>query len=253
MTNAANHDAPSTIDAAEIALFSKVAGEWWDPRGPMKPLHWVTPFRMSYLKNEIAAHLGLNPDDPQPLRGLRILDVGCGGGLVAEPLTRLGAMVTGIDPSEANIKVAGLHAAEGGLEIEYLAVAAEDLAAQGRQFDVVLAIEVVDHVNNVELFVGACCQMVRPGGLSIMSTINRTAGAFLLMIVFVEYLLRWIPRGTHHFEKFVTPQELSDAFGKAGMRKKSSVGMRYNPFNHRHRFTRSHEVSYYMVAEKWSI
>ncbi len=240
----------NTVDADEIALFSTISDEWWDPKGPMMPLHRVMPSRMFYMRQQIAEHHGIDPDKPKPLSGLTVVDIGCGGGLVSEALARLGATVTGIDPTDSNIRVAKAHAHDSELTIEYLAARVEDLAAQGRKFDAVVCLEVVEHVADVEAFVSACADLVKPGGVSIMSTVNRTPLAFLLMIVAVEYVFRWIPRGTHHYDKFVTPDELAAALAKGGMTKKSSVGLKYNPRTEVFKFTKSLDVSYFMTAAK---
>jgi 2-polyprenyl-6-hydroxyphenyl methylase/3-demethylubiquinone-9 3-methyltransferase len=240
----------STVDKEEIAHFSKLSAEWWDPKGPLMTLHKVTPFRMKYLKQQISDHFGRNPEQSQPLKQLRIVDVGCGGGLVTEPLARLGATVVGIDPSITNVKAARLHAAESGLDIKYEAITAEALAEAGNQYDVVLSLEVVEHVPDVNAFIAACGKLVRPGGLMIASTVNRTPLAYLLLIVAAEYVFRWIPRGTHSYAKLVTPDELTAALRGGGLKFKSAIGAKFNPLDDRWRFTRKLIVSYFMVAEK---
>ena len=248
--SAVDQDAKGTVNKEEIAHFSKLSKEWWDPKGPLMTLHMVTPFRMEYIRRQICEHFGRNPNDPMPLKGLTMLDVGCGGGLVTEPLARLGATVVGIDPSSTNVAVAALHAVESRLAIDYRAESAEAMAATGQKFDVVLSLEVVEHVSDVELFIGACGKMVKPRGLMVASTVNRTPQAFLLLIVAAEYVLRWIPRGTHHYDKLVTPKELTAAFNKAGLDVKAMNGAKYLPLEGRWAPTRTLAISYFMVGVK---
>ena len=248
--SAVDQDAKGTVNKEEIAHFSKLSQEWWDPKGSVWSLHAVMPFRMEYIRRHICEHFGRKPNESKPLKGLRILDVGCGGGLVTEPLARLGATVVGIDPSLTNVRVAELHAVESGLDIDYRAESAEAVAATGELFDVVLSLEVVEHVANVDLFIDACGKMVKPRGLMITSTVNRTPAAFMLLILAAEYVFRWIPVGTHHYDKFVTPEELTEAFRQAGLDVKSAQGAKYLPFERRWVRTRTLAVSYFMVAVK---
>src|SRR5215831_4056905 len=203
--------ADSTVDAAEVGRFSRLAGEWWDPRGKMAVLHKFNPVRLAYIRDAACRQFGRNASHPPCLDGVRILDIGCGGGILCEPLARLGAAVVGADPSRDNIKAAELHAEGAGLTIDYRVTAAEALANAGERFDVVLAMEVVEHVANVGLFVRRCADMVKPGGLMVAATLNRTIKSFALAIVGAEYVLRWLPRGTHQWDKFVTPNELEIA------------------------------------------
>jgi 2-polyprenyl-6-hydroxyphenyl methylase/3-demethylubiquinone-9 3-methyltransferase len=253
----------STVDAAEIARFAAIAAEWWSDNGPMRPLHKPNPIRLKWIKGEIAAHfadpgraspssplVGRDPTSAEALTGLRILDVGCGAGILAEPLARMGAAVTGIDPSPELVEAARLHAAESGLAIDYRAATAEELAAAGERYDVVTALEVVEHVTDVPAFVAACGALVKPGGLTIFSTINRTMKAFLLAIVGAEYVLRWLPRGTHAYDKLVTPDELAAAFRAAGLEPGADTGIMYVPFADEFRPTRDLDVNYMMAATR---
>jgi 2-polyprenyl-6-hydroxyphenyl methylase/3-demethylubiquinone-9 3-methyltransferase len=241
---------PSTIDPAEVARFSALAAEWWDGNGPLRPLHRLNPLRLGWIKERIAAHFQRDAKDPVALTRLRVLDVGCGGGLVSEPLCRLGATVIGIDPSAENIAVARLHAEGGGLAIDYRATTAEALAAAGERFDVVTILEVVEHVSDVGVFVAACAAMVEPGGLLIASTINRTTKAWLLAIIGAEYVLRWLPRGTHSYDKLVTPDELTAAFRAAGLTPTAETGVMYVPVADYFRLTGDMDVNYMMAAER---
>ncbi len=247
--------AATTIDRDEVARFSAMAEKWWDPEGPMRPLHRLNPVRLAFIKDQICAHFrrdgtGRDPKDPRALDGLAILDIGCGAGLVSEPLARMGATVTGIDPSSENIAVARHHAAENGLAIDYRDTTAETLAAKGAAFDVVLILEVVEHVASVPLFVESAASLVRPGGLLIASTINRTLKAFALAIVGAEYVLRWLPRGTHSYDKLVTPSELAAAFRAAGLTRRDETGVVYVPLADRWRLSSDTDVNYMMVAGK---
>ena len=211
----ADAERTSTIDEAEVARFSALAEEWWDPRGKMAVLHKFNPVRLAYIRDAACKRFERNPKQLDCLKGLRILDIGCGGGILCEPLARLGANVLGADPAEKNIAAAKLHAEQGGLAIDYRATTAEALADAGERFDIVLAMEVVEHVADVKLFVARCAEMVQPGGLMIAATINRTLKSFALAIVGAEYVLRWLPRGTHQWDKFVTPDELEIAMERA--------------------------------------
>ena len=207
-----------TVDPAEVERFSALAAEWWDPRGKMAPLHKFNPVRIGYIRDRAAARFDRDPKRLDSLKGLRILDIGCGGGLLSEPLARLGADMVGVDPSETNIEAAKQHAALSELPIDYRCTTAEDLAEAREQFDIVLAMEVVEHVADVPLFVQSCAEMVRPGGLMIAATINRTLKSFALAIVGAEYILRWLPVGSHRWDKFVTPNELEIAMEQGGLR-----------------------------------
>ncbi len=238
-----------TVDQDEVARFSRLAGEWWDPRGPMAALHKFNPVRLAYIRDRAAEHFGRDPTKLDSLKGLRILDIGCGGGILCEPLARLGASVVGADPSEKNIAVARRHAAQSGLAIDYRDATAEALAEAGEIFDVVLAMEVVEHVTDVGQFIGRAAALVKPGGLLFVATLNRTAKSFALAIVGAEYILRWLPRGTHQWDKFVTPNELEIAIERSGLRISGETGVIYNLLADRWQLSRDMDVNYMVVAE----
>jgi len=239
-----------TIDQNEVERFSRIAGQWWDPRGPMAALHKFNPVRLAFIRDRSAAHFGRDAGRLDSLAGLRILDIGCGGGVLSEPLARLGASVVGADPSESNIAVAQRHAARSGLSIDYRATSAEALAAAGETFDIVLAMEVIEHVTDPGMFVELAAAMVKPGGLLFVATLNRTAKSFALAIVGAEYILRWLPRGTHQWEKFVTPGELETAIARTGLRGVAQTGVIYNLFADRWQTGADMDVNYMVVAEK---
>jgi 2-polyprenyl-6-hydroxyphenyl methylase / 3-demethylubiquinone-9 3-methyltransferase len=239
-----------TVDEDEVARFSRMAGQWWDARGPMAPLHKFNPVRLGYIRDRAAAHFDRDAKRLDSLKGLRILDIGCGGGILSEPLARLGASVVGADPSESNIAVAQHHAAQAGLAIDYRSTTAEVLAEAGESFDVVLAMEVIEHVADVGLFVDLAASMVKPGGLLFVATLNRTMKSFALAIVGAEYVLRWLPRGTHQWDKFVTPNELEIAIEKADFRITDETGVIYNLLADRWQLSTDMDVNYMVVAEK---
>lgn len=242
--------ARTTVDDKEVERFSKMAAEWWSPTGKFKPLHKFNPVRLTYIREQVLETFKCDPKSTKPFKGLRILDIGCGGGLLSEPMARLGAEVVGADPSPVNIEVARLHAAESGLSIDYRAVTAEALAAAGEQFDVILNMEVVEHVADVELFIEACGKMVKPGGLMFIATINRTLKALGLAIIGAEYVLRWLPRGTHQYEKLVRPEELEAALSKAGMAMVETTGVFYNPLTDSWNKSKDTDVNYMVLAVK---
>ncbi len=240
----------SSIDTAEIERFSKLASTWWDARGPMAALHKLNPIRLGYIRDKAAERFDRDPKKLDCLKGLRMLDIGCGGGLLSEPLARLGAQMVGADPAEENIAVAQTHADESGVAVDYRATTAEALAEAGEKFDVVLAMEVVEHVVDVKAFVATCASMVKPGGLMIAATLNRTLKSFALAIVGAEYVLRWLPRGTHQWDKFVTPQELERNFESAGLNVTGERGVIYNPFADRWQLSSDMDVNYMLVGER---
>jgi 2-polyprenyl-6-hydroxyphenyl methylase/3-demethylubiquinone-9 3-methyltransferase len=243
-------DARSTIDEAEVAQFSRLSGQWWDPHGPMAMLHKFNPVRLGYIRDRAAAHFGGDAKRLDSLAGLRMLDIGCGGGILSEPLARLGAGVVGADPAERNIAVARDHAAQAGLSVDYRCTTAEALAEAGEAFDVVLAMEVVEHVADVGLFVDICASMVKPDGLMVVATLNRTMKSFALAIVGAEYILRWLPRGNHRWDKFVTPNELEIAIEQSGLQITDETGVMYNLLADRWQLSTDMDVNYMVVAEK---
>jgi 2-polyprenyl-6-hydroxyphenyl methylase/3-demethylubiquinone-9 3-methyltransferase len=240
----------STIDPAEVERFARLAETWWDPRGAMKPLHAMNPARIRVIRDALVRRFGRERRDGLLLDGLAVLDVGCGGGLACEPLARLGAAVTGVDPAAENVGAARAHAEAAGLAIDYRIGTAEALLAGGESFDAVLALEVVEHVADVPLFLGTCAGLVRPGGLLVLSTINRTAKAFGLAIVGAEYVLGWLPRGTHSYDKLVRPEELAGPLRAAGLREIETVGIAYDPFGDRWQTSRDTDVNYMAVFGK---
>jgi 2-polyprenyl-6-hydroxyphenyl methylase/3-demethylubiquinone-9 3-methyltransferase len=243
-------DARRTVDEDEVARFSRMSSQWWDAAGPMAVLHKFNPVRLAYIRDHAAAHFGRDPKRLDSLAGLRILDIGCGGGVLSEPLARLGAAVVGADPAERNIAVAQHHANEAGLAIDYRATTAEALAEAGERFDVVLAMEVVEHVADVGLFVELAGSMVKPGGLLFVATLNRTMKSFALAIVGAEYVLRWLPRGTHRWDKFVTPNELDIAVTQSGLTLTDETGVIYNLLADRWQLAADMDVNYMVVAAK---
>ncbi len=239
-----------TVDRDEVARFSRLASQWWNPQGPMAALHKFNPVRLAYVRDRAAAHFGRDPKRLDSLAGLRILDIGCGGGILSEPLARLGASVTGVDPSEGNIAVASRHAEQSGLVIDYRAATAETLAEAGALFDLVLAMEVIEHVSDVGRFVDLIASLTKPGGVVFIATLNRTAKSFALAIVGAEYILRWLPRGTHQWDKFVTPNELANALEHSGLNIAGETGVSYNLFADRWQLAADMDVNYMVVAEK---
>lgn len=219
----------TTIDPKEVAKFQAMASEWWDPSGKFKPLHLMNPCRLAYICDQIAAEYDRDLTANLPFAGLRILDIGCGGGLLSEPMARLGATVVGADAAARNIPVAQLHAEQSGLKIDYRHTTAEDLASAGEQFDVVLNMEVVEHVSDPLAYLTACHALLKPNGLMICSTLNRNAKSFVMAIIGAEWVMRWLPKGTHDWAKFITPDELYDLLRRAGLTPVDKKGMVFNP------------------------
>ena len=248
MATSSSGAAPSTVDKDEVARFAALAEEWWDFGGRMRMLHKFNPVRLGFIKDAACRQFARDGRRLDSLGGLRVLDVGCGGGILSEPLARLGAAVVGADPAERNIEAARHHAAAGGLSIDYRVATAEALADAGERFDAVLAMEVVEHVADLGLFVARCAEMVRPGGLMIAATINRTLKSFALAIVGAEYVLRWLPRGTHSWDKFVTPGELAEEMREAGLRPLRPKGLFFDPLHFEWRLSRDTAVNYVLSA-----
>jgi len=226
-------NARANLDDREVEQFARQAGQWWDQQGPFRPLHQIGPVRLKYIRDRTIQHFDIADPGLKPLRGLVCLDVGCGGGLIAEPLARMGAEVTAIDPAAENIATAKSHALSSGLQIDYRAGMAEDLVAEARTYDLVVCLEVIEHVPEPADFVATIAQLVRPGGLLVMSTINRTPKSYALAIIGAEYILRWLPVGTHQWDKFVRPSELNTYMRAAELNQFTSMGVVYNPLQDR--------------------
>ena len=254
MTEAATAipSARTTIDDDEVRRFGALADEWWNPKGKFKPLHKFNPVRLRYIQEQVSEHFNRDPKASEPFAGLRFLDIGCGGGLLCEPMARLGAEVVGADAAATNIEVARIHAERSGLSdrIDYRCTTAEALAEAGETFDVVLNMEVVEHVADVSLYMASCCEMVRPGGLMFVATINRTVKARALAIFMAENVLRWLPKGTHQYEKLVKPEELHAALSRGGMDVLDETGVFYNVLADEWRQSRDMDVNYMMLAGK---
>lgn len=240
----------TTTDPGEIEKFSALAAQWWDPKGQFAVLHKFNPVRLRYIRKRICAWFKRDCSALEPFEGLRILDIGCGGGLVAEPLARLGARVVGVDPAEETIKTAMFHAREGGVEIDYRVATARELADAGELFDVVLGLEVVEHVTQPAAFIRQCALLVRSGGAMILSTLNRTLKSFALAIVGAEYVLGWLPRGTHQWEKFITPNELGDLVSQGGLVRHDMMGVVYKPLPDEWALSKDMGVNYMVFAVK---
>lgn len=239
-----------TVDAKEIGIFAKDSSHWWDVNGPFRPLHRLNPVRLSYIKEQICAHYERDTMDLKPFKGLSILDVGCGGGLICEPMARLGGNVTGIDADGNAIAVARLHAEDGGLAIDYHGISTDDLISKKQKFDVVLALEIVEHVADVDKFVEHCVDICKPGGLILFSTLNRTPKSFLLGKIAAEYVLGWVPKGTHDWKKFLKPSELSRAIRQAGGQVDNLRGMVFDPMKRDFKLSDDVDVNYFVAVRK---
>ncbi len=250
--NTAARSGHSTVDPEEIARFTALAEAWWDPDGKFRPLHRLNPTRIAFIRDRVAAHYDRDPLKARPLRGLTLLDVGCGGGLLSEPMARLGARVTGIDAAEKSIHIARAHAEQSGLSIDYRHATAEELAQDiipgGGGFDVVLNMEVVEHVANLDIFLAATSALVKPGGAMVVATLNRTAKAFALAVVGAEYVLGWLPRGTHDWRKFVRPSELAAGLRPHGGEIREFTGVAYNPITDKWSLSQDLSVNYMAFA-----
>jgi 2-polyprenyl-6-hydroxyphenyl methylase/3-demethylubiquinone-9 3-methyltransferase len=240
-----------TIDPLDVARFSAIAAEWWDPNGKFRPLHQLNPLRLTYIRDTVCKRLGRDPLAADPLQGLTVVDVGCGGGLLAEPISRMGANVLGIDASERNVMTAQTHATETGAPVRYQATTAEDLAATGAKFDVVISMEVIEHVADVPLFVRSLEQLLAPGGVLFLATLNRTPKSYAMAIIGAEYILRWLPVGTHNWRQFMRPSEMVAALRQRSLAMKELTGVTYNPFSGEFRLNqRDLDVNYMGWAER---
>ena len=244
MTNTAS------IDPAEVAKFSAIAAEWWDPTGKFAPLHKFNPVRLSFIKAEAAGHFGRDMRALRPFEGMSLLDIGCGGGLLSEPMARLGFAVTGADASERNIGTAKAHAAQSGLQIDYRASTAEALEAEGLCFDVVLNMEVVEHVADVTAYLGACARLVKPGGITIVATMNKTLKSLALAKIGAEYVLGWLPRGTHDWNRFIPPADLRTSLEETGLSVLKTQGVSFNPLAWDWHLSSDVDVNYMIVAKR---
>lgn len=238
----------TTINPDDVANFVKIAEQWWDPKGKFAPLHKFNPTRLKYIRTKIFEHFELEAQDgfdaAMPYKGLRMLDIGCGGGLLTEPISRLGAEIMGADAAEKNIKIASAHATDQGLEIDYRATTSEDLQAQGEKFDVILNMEVIEHVADVPLFLKSCADMLKPGGIMFIATLNRNFKSFAMAIVGVEYVLGWLPKGTHVWSQFIVPKELQDMTEALGLKMIDETGVKYNPLSDRFSLAGDMSINY---------
>ncbi len=239
-----------SVDRDEVARFAALAEEWWNPDGPYGPLHKMTPVRVGYIRDRLIERFSLARENLKSLKGLCVLDVGCGGGILAEPLARLGAKVTGIEPAPESIEIARAHAAEAGLDIAYRTATAEDLLSEDARFDAVIASEVIEHVADPAAFVHTLSGLAKPDGMVLLSTLNRTPKSFALAIVGAEYVLRWVPAGTHDWKKFVTPDELKTYCTDAGLDVSDVTGMIFDPLRGQWRLGRDTGVNYWLAAGK---
>ncbi|MBB4076987.1 2-polyprenyl-6-hydroxyphenyl methylase/3-demethylubiquinone-9 3-methyltransferase [Bartonella fuyuanensis] len=240
----------TTIDQSEIDHFARIAKEWWDPKGKFQPLHQFNPTRLAYIRKKICLEFNRDPVSLTPFDNLKILDIGCGGGLLCEPMARLGAIVVGVDAAQTNIEVAKTHAIQNGLSIDYRTTTAESLANEGEKFDIILNMEVVEHVANVNLFIAATAKMLKPKGVMFISTINRTWKAWGLAIVGAEYILRWLPKGTHDYKKFLKPRELKNFLSKNALTVIDEIGITYNPLNDSWNLSKDMDVNYLFLTKR---
>ena len=234
----------TTVDKTEIEKFSKLAKDWWNPKGKFRPLHLFNPARISFIKDKLISHFTLNPNSEKPLQKLKILDIGCGGGLLCEPLNRLGATITGIDASNNNIEVAKLHSKEMNLNIEYIHAAPENLDLKSNTYDAVLCMEVVEHLKDVNLFIENCSKLIKKNGIMFIATINKNLKSYIFAILGAEYVLRWLPIGTHNWDKFLTPQDLEIITSKNNFMADEIVGMKFNLFSKKWSRTNDSSVNY---------
>lgn len=239
-----------TLDPVEIARFGAMADEWWDPTGKFRPLHKIGPARLQFFRDEICRHFGKDTAQPRALEGLTLVDIGCGGGLIAEPMAKQGATVTGVDPSEDNIKAASLHAKRQNVDIDYRSCRAEDVVEAKETYDIVFCLEVVEHVPSVPDFIALITKLVAPGGLLVLSTINRTPKAFALAIVGAEYVLKWLPKGTHQWNRFITPDELMECVSDAGLSPRETSGLVYSPFKDSWSISSDCDVNYFLTSSR---
>jgi 2-polyprenyl-6-hydroxyphenyl methylase/3-demethylubiquinone-9 3-methyltransferase len=239
-----------TLDTAEVDRFAQLAGEWWDPGGKFRQLHRMGPARLTFVRDCLSRHFKRNAGAGPPLTGLSVIDIGCGGGLISEPLARMGGHVTAIDPAEANVEAARRHAEQQGLAISYRAGRAEDLLAEGAAFDAIVCLEVLEHVPDPQRFLNACARLMHPGGALILSTLNRTLKAYALAIVGAEYILRWLPAGTHRWERFITLEELTRFLTSAGLEVLEFRGLVYNPLSDQWSLSTDTDVNYLAAAAK---
>ena len=241
---------PSSIDPGEVDKFSRMAAEWWDPNGKFRPLHIFNPVRLSYIRQTAVAHFGRDPRALKPFEGLSLLDIGCGGGLLSEPMARLGFQVLGADASERNVGTAKAHAEGSGLPLDYRAISAEELAAEGARFDVILNMEVIEHVKDLPAFLQACGVMLNSGGLMFVATLNRTLKSLMLAKVGAEYVLRWLPPGTHDWERFVTPSDLVERLQACGLKVLAKQGVAFDPLRWDWKLSSDMDVNYMLTVTK---
>ncbi|WP_374650337.1 bifunctional 2-polyprenyl-6-hydroxyphenol methylase/3-demethylubiquinol 3-O-methyltransferase UbiG [Dongia sp.] len=240
----------STVDRAEIEKFAAMAEAWWDPTGKFRPLHRLNPVRIAFIRDRAAAHFGRDAEDPAPLAGLTLLDIGSGGGLLTEPMARLGAGAVGVDATPRNVEVARHHAEQAGIKATYLNCAAEDLVAQGARFDILLAMEIVEHVADVDAFLDACAKLLKPGGIMFLATMSRTMKSYAMAIVGAEYVLRWLPKGTHQWNRFLRPSEMARGLRHHGLNLTELTGVSYNPLKDTFHLSRDLDVNYMAVAKR---